>query len=335
MTNQTDLPILLGADLGYGSIKLSSLDEEDPTAPYHETIFQSFVSTPVGTQLGAIDGIKASQISSLVEFAEWSFYAGQNAHSNGRPLENLDYDRLLGSPEIRTLFYGALSKHKLNGKTIKLMIGLPMELLQKHNRAANAAAIRGWLQGEHTWKLNGRKQRVIIEDVSITTQAAGALLDYIHDEDGTPNANAEKANGEIGIASIGFSTNEFMVLRARKPVIRLTSSTTNGVRRLLRMADPEKHYTLGELDALRAAGGLDLSKVKPIWVREVHGDVEDAWGSAWERFKPMIWVGGGSIQMNGSRGRYEAHAHDPKDPVMSISNGLLKALLAAQRREDG
>src|SRR3972149_2277897 len=36
-------------------------------------------------------------------------YAGQAAHSYGYPIENLDFDRLAGTPEMRGVFYGAMT----------------------------------------------------------------------------------------------------------------------------------------------------------------------------------------------------------------------------------
>lgn len=317
---------LLGIDLGYGSIKLASQTNTTQTP--------SFVSIPTGDRIGPMAGVKRTRAATLIQWGDRAFYCGANAHSDGRPLENLDYDRLLGSPEITALLYAALTEHGLgNGETIACMFGLPMELVKEDERDANIAAVKEWATGDHTWTANGVEYSVTVEQANATTQAAGALFDYLFDEHGKPGPNASKAKGEIGIVSVGFNTIELMAMKARKPVQRLTGSTTNGVRRLFRLADPRQSYTLGELDELHRAGGLDTSDAKPLWAREVHGDIENVWGKAWQRFGVMLWVGGGSVIMNGARGRYEAKAHDPADPVMSIASGLLKSLLASEARK--
>lgn len=326
MNQQHEQAVLLGIDLGYGSIKLASQGNQTQTP--------SFVAIPTGDRIGPMAGVKRDKAAKLIAFDEWRFYCGKGAHSDGRPLENLDYDRLLGSPEITALLYASLTEHGLgNGETIACMIGLPMELVKEEQRDENIAAVKGWAEGEHTWTADGIEYSVTIERASATTQAAGALFDYLFDEDGKPGPNAAKAKKEIGIISVGFNTIELMVMKARKPVQRLTGSSTNGVRRVLRLADPDDNYTLGELDELLRSGGLDLDEVKPLWSREVHGDIERTWGKSWQRYAVMLWVGGGSVIMNGARGRYEAKAHDPKDPVMSIACGLLKSIMASEARK--
>ncbi len=89
-------------DAGYGSIKLWTMRGG--------LIMQSAVATNGTRALGKIAGLKAVARPPHIVNERGSFYVGQGAHNFGRPVQNMDFDRLTGSPEIMALFHGALSK---------------------------------------------------------------------------------------------------------------------------------------------------------------------------------------------------------------------------------
>src|SRR5690606_8011733 len=99
---------------------------------------------------------------------------------------------------------------------------------------------------------------------------------------------------EIGIISIGFNTVELLVVQDSAPVQRFTAGSTNGVRRLLELLNPGGLYSLGELDTQIRTGSLATGDALNVWEREVTGQVERVWGTAWRRFASIILVGGGA-----------------------------------------
>jgi len=63
------------------------------------------------TSLGKLVGLKSARRPSHITNERGSFYVGQGAHQFGRPVQNLDFDRLTGSPEMLALFHGALTRY--------------------------------------------------------------------------------------------------------------------------------------------------------------------------------------------------------------------------------
>lgn len=96
-------PDALAFDAGFGSIKL--------WGKRGGLLMQSAVSTNGTRALGKIAGLKSVKRALHISNARGSFYVGQNAHNFGRPVQNLDFDRLTGSPEMLALFHGALTEY--------------------------------------------------------------------------------------------------------------------------------------------------------------------------------------------------------------------------------
>jgi hypothetical protein len=90
-------------DAGFGSIKLYG--------KRGGLVLQSAVATNGTHALGKLTGLKSAKRPLHVENARGSFYVGQGAHAFGRPVQNLDFDRLTGSPEMLALFHGAITKY--------------------------------------------------------------------------------------------------------------------------------------------------------------------------------------------------------------------------------
>jgi hypothetical protein len=61
--------------------------------------------------LSKLVGLRATQRPLHIENARGAFYVGHGAHGFGRPVQNLDFDRLTGSPEMLALFHGALTQY--------------------------------------------------------------------------------------------------------------------------------------------------------------------------------------------------------------------------------
>lgn len=322
----------LGIDLGMGAVKLF-----DQSGGTH---LPSFVAVPTSAKVGKMIGLSGQKPAMKVKVKGQEYFVGATAHDFGRPIENLDYERLTGSPEMTALLYGALSKRieqtgELPG-AMSCLVGLPLEPLAQERASQTVAAIRRWLLGEHHWLAEGKELSIKIGEVKVTSQPAGALFDYLLDDAGRFVAERKSLlQKEVGVISVGFNTLELLVIRERAPVQRFTAGSTVGVRRLLELLNPDGHFSLGELDARLRSGDLETGDIIPLWAREVTGVIERKWGQQWKRFARIIVVGGGAVLLGRYLiDRFEGKAVLPDPPVLSIARGLDKqALLQSQHKE--
>lgn len=316
--------INLGLDLGMGACKLFG-----HAGSVH---LPSHVAVADGRMISRLAGMKTARPPMQITIDGRTYYVGDGAHAWGRPIENMDYERLTGSPEIRVIVYAALSEYieRFRPEThLTLYVGMPLEPLSGPDARDVVSAVRDWLRGEHAWTVtrpNGEAQWrcVVVEDVRVTSQPTGALFDYLLDDAGKfVPARKGHARQEIGIISVGFNTVELLVVQDARPVNRFTAGMTAGARRLLELVNGDNLYSLGELDAQLRSGSLDVRAALPIWAREVTGAVERTWGRSWRRFAQVVVVGGGALLLNGELS-FAGRAHIPDEPVMAIARGLYK-----------
>ncbi|MBP7998702.1 MAG: hypothetical protein KA314_30405 [Chloroflexi bacterium] len=253
-------------------------------------------------------------------------------------MENVDYDRLSGAPEMHAILYATLTQYiqqwSVVAEPVGFHVGMPLEPLTGEQATATLTNVRAWMTGEHRWQVNGEAYQVQVQSVKITSQATGALFDYLLDDEGAfiPNHKGD-IKKELGIMSIGFNTVELLVVQNSAPVQRFTAGSTNGVRRLLELLNTDGLYSLGELDTQIRTNNLVLGEALTVWEREVSGQVERVWGSAWRRFANIILVGGGAVLLQGPlTRRFNGKAMMPDQPVMAIARGLHKLALMQQRR---
>jgi plasmid segregation protein ParM len=258
------------------------------------------------------------------------FWVGLGAHEWGRPVENLDYERLSGAPEMRAILYASFTRYRqaydMPKEPVTLYVGMPLEPLSGPRDEVKAMVrnVRKWLKGEHTWRADGGGFRLVVDKVAVTSQPTGAFFDYLIDDDGDLiPAHKATMKKEIGVISVGFNTVELLVIQNKRPVQRFSTGRTAGVRRLLELVDGNGLYSLGELDGQLREGALDTDEELPIWAREVMGQVEKTWGRAWRRFARVIVVGGGAILLRDHLS-FAGRAYWPDQPVMAIARGLYK-----------
>jgi hypothetical protein len=331
MTTKKPAQIILGEDLGMGANKIYGIPGgvEVP----------SQVSVNGAHQATKMLGLRSKKPPLHVETEQGSFYIGGGAHDWGHPIENLDYDRLIGAPEMRALFCGSLTRYmqdygSLDGD-ITLTVGMPLEPLTGDDAQKNVRAVRHWMKGSHYWEADGQPYEVHIQDVKVTSQPVGALFDYLLDEQGEFVPQRKAAFGkEVGIISVGFNTVELLVVRNKQPVQRFTAGTTAGVRRLLEITNSRGMYSIGELDTLLRSQQLDIRDALVIWEREVTGVIESTWGQSWKRFATILMVGGGTILLaNSLPYHFGGKVYIPEDPVLSIARGLYKLGLFQEGRK--
>lgn len=316
--------IQIGEDLGMGANKV--------WGPAGGLQMVSQVATSVGGHLGGMTGLKARRRPMEVRGNFGAFYVGQGAHEYGRPVENLDFDRLTGAPEMRALLYGTLAEyqaaHGAFGTPISLMVGLPLQMMVGDKAKEFQSGVKSWLKGTHEFEVDGKAQMVEVSQVRMTSQPVGALFDYVLDDGG--QIVAERAGAlldEVGVISVGFNTVEMMVVKDQGAVERFTQGNTIGVRRLLELMNYAELFSLGELDERLRAGLMksELKSALPIWGREVNGEIEKRWGQSYRRFARVIVVGGGALILKDAlTAQFGMKAFVPNLPVLSIARGLWK-----------
>ncbi len=316
--------IYIGEDLGMGANKL--------WGPAGGLQVISQVAISAGGHLGGMAGLKAKRRPMEVRGDFGTFYIGQGAHEYGRPVENLDFDRLTGAPEMRALLYGTLAEYQaLHGAfdaSISLMVGLPLQMMVGEKAKEFQNGVKSWLKGKHEFKVDGKVHSIEVVQVRMTSQPVGALFDYVLDETGQIQADrADALLDEVGVISVGFNTVELMVVKDQGAVERFTQGNTIGVRRLLELMNHAGLFSLGELDERLRAGRMksQLKSALPIWAREVNGEIEKRWGQSYRRFAKVIVVGGGALILKDAlTAQFGMKAFVPNLPVLSIARGLWK-----------
>lgn len=269
-----------------------------------------------------------------------SFYIGAGAHDHGRPVENMDFNRLTGAPEMRALVYGTLAQYQAkNGafdKPLSMMVGLPLQMMMGENAKQYRSEVKSWIKGVHEFEADGSPMKVEIAQVNITSQPVGALFDFVLDENGDIRPGRQDAMlEEVGVVSVGFNTVELLVVKDQGAVERFTAGNTVGVRRLLELCNREGLFSLGELDEKLRAGKLkaELKAALPIWAREVNGEIERRWSNSHKRFVKVLIVGGGALLLKEYlTNQFSTKAWISDTPVLSISRGLYKLSVMNSKR---
>lgn len=335
---------VLGLDLGMGAIKLWGAGGGVQVL--------SQVAFNGTTVLGeGVLGLKSKARPMQIRSASGSFYVGPGAHDYGPPVENLDFDRLTGTAEIRSLVYAALTQyahehHPTPGPSpfsakmerredlkLQVLVGLPFQMMTGDDADNFKKSVRKWMNGVHEWDADGEPFRVEIEvgPKGLVPQALGALFDFTHSDEGVllPE-QAWALKQEIGVLSIGFNTIELLVTQQMTEKGRFTTGIQMGVRRLLEDVNRELGglYTLGELDMMLRRGALDIKRALPNWADRVTGAVEQRWGQTFKRFSRVLVVGGGAELLRDYLTiKFRGKAVVLDNPVLSIAHGLHKMTL--------
>jgi len=330
---QTDI---LGVDLGGGALKLYG--------PAGGVELPAHIATGQRTHRARATGLRTLKPPMRILMDGTGFYIGLGAHDWGRPVENLGDERFAGSPEVQALFYAGLSLYAEDHASLVGPVDLVVGLTQSAFLSDIAPDVRGWLSGDHAWSIEkaGRSSpdaqafSLAVDQVNVTSQAAGALFDYFLDDTGAFIPRRKAAfKEEIGIVSVGMNTLELLVLRNGATIERFTDSVTAGVRRMLEIHDPSGYYSRGELDTMLRRGQLDYKGALSVWASEIHGHIERRWGTAFRRFAAIIVVGGGVLLLNNDlTARLNGKAYVPDNPVLAVARGLYKlGLQRGQRRK--
>jgi hypothetical protein len=274
----------------------------------------------------------------IVEGEFGKLWVGHNAHVYGDAVENMSYERLSESSEIKAVFCGAwtewMNRNGAIAEPVRLVIGLPFEMLYGDRATVTRFrnSLNGWMVGTHSWIANGKPYQVQVEAIYPYPQALGAPIDYAVTMDGqSAGAEFEQVLArECGTISIGSKTVELLVNKRNESTHKFNAGKPIGVRRLWKRLDPSGRYTFGEFCEALESNDLpmdwDVDAHLDSWMEEIRGYVNDVWGDAYQRFHKVFMVGGGAILLqNRLKKKFNGKAVFVSDPVMSIGRGMFKA----------
>lgn len=320
----------ISVDAGFGNTRLYGSKGS--------VILHSLVATNGTRDISAwaSGDLKKSKTKPMLVSSEYGdYYVGPGAHQAGRPVENLDLDRMTG-PETLALFYGALANYKPPA-TATLIIALPIALAQGTDGDRVKDQAKSLLIGQHAWRVadpdggKDKRYRLTVEDVIVTSQPACLMFDHLINAQGviTPDKQALRKAATLGYASIGFNTIELMIVEDGRMVVKTIAGEQFGVRRLLELLNGQGAYSLGELDEKLRAGKLDYSVALPRWQRDVLGQFEKHWEAPLQRRLKSIYIGGGGVFLmrDALLSKFKDKLFIPDDPLVCIARGGYKYAL--------
>jgi len=265
-----------------------------------------------------------------------------------RPIERMDFNRLGDSPGIRASVYAALYAIVDGGDTdLAVIVGLPVELLQGEHAKETVSAIRGWLEGEHCFSVDGHAAHLNVLEVKVRAQPQGALYEWalnMHGQWTRPNTSIRD---RIAVLDLGFNTLDLFTIQDGDISKRFTGGDTLGMRRaattladalagrglavsLHEADDWVRAFVLNPRKTLETHIGGDAVNLKPLVQRalqstteEVLTFVERAWGNA-RQFQYVILTGGGALAISDALLRQIPHATPLPDPVTANARGLAR-----------
>jgi hypothetical protein len=316
---------VLGVDIGNSALKLWGPEG----GVYLPSIVASCVSRPMKTMYG----LKVDRPPLRIKYNQGAFFVGSRAQNFGRIVQNYDFERLTGTPEVKALLYAGLTsysqKYGVISEPVSCVVGLPLEYYKEsEDKRLNPDEVRRWIANHHSWTADDDGFEVNIQSALPTSQSAGALFDFALDQEGKAiPAKAEIFKQEIGVISIGFGTVEIQVFNLGKAIDFRSDSSAIGMRRVIELMDPEANYSIPELDEKLRSGSLAAQGSLDIYFSELTGFIERKWdGKYWKRLSKIILVGGGAKYV-GERLSVKYGINRvviAEDPVMTIAHGLYK-----------
>lgn len=297
-------------------------------AQHGTIVLPSTIAVNGQVHVHGLAGLRSRKRPPTICTALGDFLVGAGAHDFGRPVENLDFERLTGSPEMRALFYGTLSRLFVDEvpAELTLLVGLPIAAMTGEQAPETIRRVKAFFVGEHSWQADGHPHQTTVAQVQVTGQPVGALFEYFLMDDGAIHpARRADYKRDVGILNLGMSTVDLLSSRQGQIVERLTGGETLGVQDMLSEMSRQSGYTLAELDEQLRDGRLDLSLLLPIWERRVFGYLDKVWGSTQRRFARVIATGGGTFLLHDALlRRFGARLYVAEDPVLATAIGLYR-----------
>jgi hypothetical protein len=324
--------INIGSDAGFGATKMFS-DAGSVVIP------SCVVPHDANTMLSAMgSGLRVASPPPTIRFGDSAWLVGERAFDWGTPLEGLDLERMSDNPEIRALMYAGWSQLLTPGQhTGNLLIGLPVALFQRQVGGDRVRrSIARAFTGSHKWVRDDDDFRLDVAHVAVTPQTAGALFDFLLDENGRSYPDRRDAvEGEVGVINLGMGTADMMVVRGTNVVPGSTAGRPLGCRVVLHhLHRVEPGYSIRELDHMVRTDSIPsrmttaYNTALDLWQRQLAGFIDETWGERRSRFAYIIAIGGGALMLHSFlEDQFGDLLHIPDDPVLSTARGLYKISL--------
>lgn len=277
-----------------------------------------------------------------------SYLVGAGVHHYAEPMADLDYQRLSDSLASRSLTYAALGQ-SLNGQptVTRLMFGYPVEVTaDKDKFKETLRGQRAWLQGRHTFNVDGREVNTEVEQVKAVAQPVGSYFDWGLDVTGEWIQAEASLEMPIAVLDIGFNTIDLFAVQGGQIVNRYTGGNNLGMHRVARAVARhvyEQHgvrWGLHQADEMVkefiarkqasfycADGEVDLSGIIQQALEQnftaINEFVSDRWQNGRQFYRLLVTGGGAEALREQFLRRYPA-AYIPAEPVFANARGLLK-----------
>ncbi len=276
----------------------------------------------------------------------WVYLTDAGVERYATPLERMDLQRLSGSLEVQALTWKTL--HDLLADvlnpTAAIVVGLPVEVMANESLAQRTRDdLRAWLEGEHTFSVNGQELTVTVPRVTVMAQPAGAFCTWGLDDLGRWRRTPVEQRATVAIADIGFNTLDVFTLAAGQIQARFTGGDSLGMRRaaeLLSQAVQRDHgctLSLHQADTLLrearpelylAGQMVDLSRLaiqaRATNAAQIVSFLEAKWDNG-RQFGQVLFTGGGAEALRDELLRHYPHGVILENPVMANALGLARA----------
>jgi len=336
--------MVIGLDPGFGGIKVAAV-ENGELRTAHVPAVVGVGSTDLGLlSLETIGRRRREEKPYTVTFEGVSYLVGHNVHRYARPVERMDFHRLMGGPELQAAVYAALARVLGVGDYIApVLIGLPVEVMADKAAAQDVLrGIRSWLVGAHRFQVDDEPYTVTVTEVRAMPQPAGAFFAWGLNNWGKWVRTKDDLKVPVGIVDIGFNTLDLFAVQNGQVVGQYTGGDTAGIRRATEMLSTQvrERYDVRlsryEADTfLRdrrsilycAAGKVDLRplvhQALEVTATAILDFIETRWGNG-AQFRYVLFTGGGSALLKPWLERQYPHGMVLPEPVTANAMGFAR-----------
>jgi hypothetical protein len=337
--------IRLGVDPGYGNFKIARTGPEGPQVAVIPSVV-GVGETDLGMlSLGTVGRRRRHKQPDTVAYDGVTYLFGENVSRFARPVQRMDFLRLSDGPELRALFYAALFRLLGKGahRDAHLMVGLPVEVMADRDLARGTLrALKGWMVGRHRFAVNEEPATVVIEQVNVMAQPAGAFFAWGLSDQGLWARAKADLKAPVAVCDIGFNTLDLFTVEGGEVVARFTGGDTEGIRRAAEMLMQSVRAQYSVELALHEADGLLRLKRPKIYT--VEGEVnlrplvdqaldtaaativtyvERRWGHG-RQFAYLLFTGGGAEALRDALLRQYPHGVVLPNAVAANAIGLAR-----------
>lgn len=273
------------------------------------------------------------------------YLVGQAVEKYAPVSERMDFLRLGDSEQARALTYAILSQlagpaHTL---TASLMVGFPVEVMMNRELATQLLReLRAWLVGEHRFTVDEQEYFIIITNIQVAAQPAGAFFAWGMSNTGKWVRSSDDLDVMVAVGDLGFNTLDIIAVEGGSVVGKYSGGDTAGIRRaaelLMRQVKEKYEVSLSRYDAdkyLRTEhpilscwrGEVDLAPLAAQALETAAAGIGDFMETRWgngKQFRYLLFTGGGSEMVRSHLLRRYPHAQILPNPVLANALGLAR-----------